>query len=161
MILKTKILLFSGMVSLGMAFSAYAQNQTVKTENVTEKGQPLTAPIVEEHKGDFKAMMSSADKNISLHVYQSKNDPISGYRYARGFANGFASPEKTGDKPIYTTDTYEDGLDIPQSYVRIYIDGEAWTYDGSSKLSPQLAGMLLAQILDDYVVEHGTDKLVN
>jgi len=122
--------------------------------------QKLNAPVVKAHTGDGAAMFGSAHGNIAVHIYHSKDDPISGYRYANGFANGFATSEKTGGKPIYVTATYEDGLDIEQSYVKIYMNGYAWEFNGNKRLTPQLAGQLLPQVMADYVEDFGSSNLI-
>ncbi|MEO9804785.1 MAG: hypothetical protein ABJF04_16130 [Reichenbachiella sp.] len=138
-----------------------AFNDNPKAKTALAEKKVLNAPVVQEHSGGSgRAFGASFDDNIAVHVFHGKNDPISGYRYAKGFANGFASREKTGNKPIYVTATFQDGAYSGPTFVNILIDGEEWEFEGEQDLSPQLAGKLLPTIMNDYVREHGHGKII-
>ena len=173
---KGKLLLIAGITAAFMSVAndnvngqTLASNGPAKTEVGAKTKAPkahlvkhvLDAPVIKKHQGDYAAMKGSRGGNIAVHIYHAKGDPISGERYAKGMAKGFASPEKTGNKPIYITATYEDNCDdIPKSYVNVYIDGVTWKYNGNDNLSPQLAGKLAPQIMQDYVDEFGYGNII-
>ncbi len=162
---KAKNLALATTLALGGIFSGKAQTNDLAMANVPASSRAsinsnLTQPDVRAHKGDGKAMQASFDGNIAIHTFHSKHDPISGFRYARGLANGFASRDKTGNNPIYITSTHQDNLDIPNTYSYVYINGITWKFEGNDVLSPKFIGQYAPLIMADYVKAHGKDKLI-
>jgi hypothetical protein len=139
-----------------LAFNDKANPKTeVKAEN-----NKLTAPVIKSGTSSFDAAKASRNGNVSIIVAHGKNDPISGERYAKGFANGFASADKTGNKPIYITAVHREVNGDASTYVEIFIDGKLWDYKDHAQLSPKDAGYLLPTIMNEYVKEHGHGKIL-
>lgn len=140
---------------------ALAFNDTNKatTELVSEK-KKMNAPVVMEFKSAAEARRSSKPMNIAIHIHQDANDPISGFRYARGLANAATMNEKTGNRPMYITATYEEGASSVGSFVSVFVNGKLWEYEGSAVLSPQVVAQLLPILMFEYEKEFGKSNFI-
>ena len=149
------------------AFGANAQNandnkltfnDSAKTGLLEKKD--LTTPVIQKVETSYGAVSSSWDKNVSVMIFHGKNDQISGERYAKGFANGFASSEKTNGNPIYATANYVPEFTDGNTYVSLYMDGNTWKYKGKSVFTPKAASMILPIFMADYVEKFGAYKIL-
>ena len=53
-----------------------ASNNPTKTEKPSKtSANKLNAPVVHEFQGDGRAMFSSSDGHIAVHIYHAKDDP--------------------------------------------------------------------------------------
>lgn len=136
-----------------------AFNNTAKAELVAETKE-LNAPVVMPFESSALAERSSFGENISIHVHQDANDPISGFRYAKGLANAATEAEQTGGRPMYITATYEDGASSVGSFVSVYVNGKLWEYENSTVLSPQVVAQLLPILMFEYEKEFGKDNFI-
>lgn len=177
-----------GLSLIALAFGAKAQNANdnrlafngasgAKTEVPTKKAN-LNAPIVKQASSTYDAVVDSRGENLSLILIQAEKDPISGERYAKGFANGFTDREKTAGNPMYVTANYlpkEDGLST--SFGMVFMDGAHWRYNGPDMIVGDGANQstikngqdsftifelsyLIDDIMKDYVKKFGHSKII-
>lgn len=130
-----------------------------KTE-VIKAETNLTAPVVKSGTSSYDAREASFNENLAVIIHHGKNDPISGERYAKGFANGFASAEKTNNLPIYITAVHNDDAYEGPTYVEVFMNGQLWDYKDVAQLSPSDAGRLAPVIMDEYVKKYGRTKIL-
>ncbi len=152
---------FGGQTLAQSSDNALALNTSnkAKIELVSER-EVLTAPVVLPYSSSAEAQRSSKPMNIGLHIHQDAKDSISGFRYARGLANAATEAEKTGNRPMYITATYEEGASSVGSFVSIYVDGKPWSYEGNTALSPQVVAQLLPILMYEYEQSFGKDNFI-
>lgn len=130
-----------------------------KTERVAETKE-LNAPIVMEFESSAIARESSWNENIGIHIHHDKNDSISGYRYAKGFANAATMSEKTGKRPMYVTATYTEDASKVGSFVVVYVNGKRWEYEGINRFTPQDLGKILPVLMYEFEQQFGSKKFI-
>ena len=149
------------LIAIIIATEGFAQNKTEnKNQEKIKNSNNLTAPVVKPGESSYDARKASQNGNIAVIIAHGIDDPISGERYAKGFANGFARADKTGNKPIYITAVYREVKGNAPTYVEIFIDGLKWDYKDHFQLSPSDAGRLAPIIMNEYVAKHGTSKII-
>jgi len=143
----------------GQGALAFNNATKAKTELVSEKKE-LNAPIVMEYESSAEARRNSKPERIAIHIHQDSNDPISGFRYARGLANAATEAEKTGNRRMYITATYEEGSAQKGSFVSVYMNGKKWNYQGVERFSPKDLWTILPVLMLEYEKEFGKDNFI-
>ena len=143
----------------GLGTIAFNANNKAKTELISER-EVLTAPVVLAYSSSAEAQRNSKPASIGIHIHHDADDPISGFRYARGLANAATEAEKTGNRPMYITATYEEGVSKVGSFVSVYVNGMLWEYENSTVLSPQVVAQLLPILMFEYEKEFGKDNFI-
>ncbi|MEQ9264167.1 MAG: hypothetical protein RLN81_03035 [Balneolaceae bacterium] len=138
---------------------AFNTSNKAKAELTSEK-KKLNAPVVMPYLSSAEAQRSSKPASIGIHIHHDADDPISGFRYARGLANAATEDEKTGNRPMYITATYEESASSVGSFVSIYVDGKPWSYEGNTALSPQVVAQLLPILMYEYEQSFGKDNFI-
>lgn len=156
------------LIALGVFGTAKAQtsndnklafNDNAKTTKITNDNE-LTAPVIKRGQSGFDASEASENGNLAVIIHHGQNDPISGERYAKGFAKGFESPQKTNNRPIYITAVHTEVNGTAPTYVEIFMNGQKWEYKDQYQFTPSDAGRLAPIIMDDFVKKHGSKKIL-
>lgn len=136
-----------------------AFNGKAKTTKFTDN-KDLTAPVVKKGASSAAAETASENGNLAIIIHHGKNDPISGERYAKGFAKGFESPQKTNNRPIYITAVHNDNAYDGPTFVEVFMNGQKWDYKDQYQFTPSDAGRLAPVIMDDFVKKYGSKKIL-
>ncbi|MEP2025833.1 MAG: hypothetical protein ABJH98_10680 [Reichenbachiella sp.] len=162
-----KSLYAAGVITLVVANSNELKAQS-KMDTMKKESSLLTAPnpIVAPSGEALKASVEAPKISVIINI--NENDPISEDRYAKGFANGFASREKTGDKPIYLTAVSVDERHDRATSVSFLINGHYYKYewqpshgeaaqefDGKGVFPVDFGSKLIPLVMNKYVADHG------
>jgi hypothetical protein len=146
--MKLKIALLALLLSVG----AFAQNKTTNND--------LTAPVVKTATNSFAAEKASRNGNLAVIIHHGKGDPVSGEKYAKGFANGFADPKATNNKPIFISAFHTERNGPAPTYVEVFMDGQKWNFKDHYQLTPSNAWKLKPLIMKEFTDLHGTSKII-
>lgn len=143
----------------GQGALAFNNTTKAKTELVSEKKE-LNAPVVMPYLSSAEAQRSSKPANIGIHIHHDADDPISGFRYARGLANAATEAEKTDNRRMYITATYEEGASKVGSFVAVFVNGKRWEYEGVKRFTPQDLGKILPVLMYEFEQQFGSEKFI-
>jgi hypothetical protein len=146
-------------MKLKISLLAFLLSTIAFTQNKTRNNE-LTAPIVKTAKSSFDASEASRNGNVTVIIHRNINDKISGERYANVFAQGFASPQKTNNRPIYVTAFHSEFDGKAPTYVEFFMDGQKWDYKNQYVFRVGDAGRLLPAVMKDYVEKFGSEKIL-
>lgn len=121
----------------------------------------INAPVIKQGTSSFDAAKASRNGNLAVIIHHGEDDPISGLRYAKGFVIGFASSEKTNNKPIYITAIYKDKAYEGPTFVEVFMDGKKWDYQENFQFSPYDVGRLAPIIMNEFVKVNGSSKILS
>ena len=153
------------LLALTLSFGAVATNANDNgdkdNKNNTEatSENKLDAPVIKEGNA-HTAAKASLNKNVAVFIQMGKDDPISGDRYAKTFANGFANREYTKGLPMYVTVVISDEVKNGPTAVAFFSDGGFEDYKGAEFHEPSFGTKLIPVVASDHVKENGYDNVI-
>ena len=153
------------LLALALTFGAVATNANDNgdkdnknnTEATTEN--KLDAPVITEGKFS-SAARASLHENVSVFIQMGKDDPISGDRYAKAFANGFANREYTNGLPMYVTVVVSENAKDGPTMIAFFSDGGLEDYKGAEFHEPSFGTKLIPVVASDHVKENGYGNVI-